>query len=396
MSLDTPTVLYIVVLAYLAFGLVHVCLLRVWRDDVHFASWTAFNFLSSAGGVAVAMRDVAPTILSPIGAGLLLGGQGMLWAGLRQFNSQPVRWVAVWLSALLLTIVLLLYPPFAQNVGGRVGLYATATAAFGAFCLLDAGIAQRSEKLMTRWLVAGAIGASVVFALARIWSSLHDAVPVASLTGNSALQPSATVISLVLVFCLNLALLLMVHERVARRLLGQAHTDALTGVLNRSGFATLSERQIGRSMHDQQPASLLLLDLDHFKRVNDQHGHPVGDRLLCALVEAARRVVRPGDLIARHGGEEFCILLPNANLGEALVVANRLRERFASVRLRSSRRTVRATVSIGVAELALPDETVEQALERADKALYQAKADGRNRVVPSDDHSMLRLEHSLR
>lgn len=394
MSLDTPTLLYIVVLAYLAFGLIHACLLRLWRDDRHFASWAAFNFLSCAGSITVALRDAAPDLLSPIAAGLLLAGQGFLWSGLRRFNAQPVRWVAVWGSALALTTVFLFYPPIGQNVGGRVGLYATATAAFGAFCLLDAWIAQRSEPLMTRWLVAGAIGLGVLFALARLWSSLHDAVPVASLAGNSALQPSATVLSLVLAFCLNLALLLMIHERMARRLLGQAHTDALTGVLNRSGFSMLSARQIGRAVHDHQPVSLLMLDLDHFKRVNDQHGHPVGDRLLCALVDAARRVVRPGDLIARHGGEEFCILLPNADLGEALIVANRLRERFASVRLRSSKRTVRATVSIGVAELSLPEEGIEQALERADKALYQAKADGRNRVVPSGETPMTRLEHS--
>lgn len=380
MSLDIGTLLYTILLAQMGFGLVHTCLLRIWPDEQHFALWSGFNFMGLLGGLAILNREIAPAFLTPFAAGCLLGAQALLWAGLRSFNDQPTHHrravLAVMAPPLLLGLT-----PLGDSLPARVSLYAIANAGFAGMALRDAYKAQCNERLVTRWLVAGALLANVLFALARLWSGLHDPIPVATLVGKNVMQPSATVTSLIVLFLTNLTLLLTVHERMMRRLQGRANSDALTHVMNRMGFAELGTRHLDRCVRSRQPATLMMLDLDHFKQVNDAHGHAVGDRLLCAFARTTRHMVRPGDLIARYGGEEFCVLLPNANLAQGADVAERLRRRFAALRLRVGGQSVQATVSIGVAELALPSEALEHGLARADNALYRAKHSGRNRVV---------------
>jgi diguanylate cyclase (GGDEF)-like protein len=125
----------------------------------------------------------------------------------------------------------------------------------------------------------------------------------------------------------------------------------------------------------------MLMDLDHFKKINDSYGHAAGDRLLCAFADCAHEVVRPTDLLARYGGEEFSMLLPDTDLVQAERIAERLRARFAGVRIEMDAERVGTTVSIGVTQIQLDRETVERALARADVALYRAKEQGRDRVL---------------
>lgn len=380
MSLDIGTLLYTILLTQLGFGLVHTCLLRIWPDEPHFALWAGFNFMGLAGGLAILNRDLVPDFLIPLAATCLLGAQALLWVGLRHFNQQPPHHRAATIAVLALPLLLSI-TPWGHELWARISAYAIANAGFVGLTLRDALQAQCNDRLVTRWLVAGAMLATLLFALGRLWSGLHDAIPVATLVGQNVMQPTATVTSLVLVFSTNLTLLLTVHERLMRRLKGRANSDALTHVLNRTGFAELGARQIKRCARNGQPATLLMFDLDHFKQINDTYGHVIGDRLLRAFTRTARHIVRPGDLLARYGGEEFCVLLPDANLAQGAEVAERLRRGFAALRLRTGGQRVQATVSIGVAELALPCESLAHALARADKALYQAKERGRNRVA---------------
>ena len=127
------------------------------------------------------------------------------------------------------------------------------------------------------------------------------------------------------------------------------------------------------------PASLIMLDIDHFKSINDTFGHPVGDLTLKAVAAAMSRVMRRGDSLARHGGEEFAVLLPQANLAEAGAIARRIQTALQEVTLPElGARTV--TMSIGVAERR-DQETAEDWMRRADQALYAAKSTGRDRIV---------------
>lgn len=161
-----------------------------------------------------------------------------------------------------------------------------------------------------------------------------------------------------------------------------ALTDPLTGLANRRAFLQALEAEISRVERHGRPASLLFLDLDHFKKVNDTHGHAVGDEVLAAFSQVLRRGSRRGDLAGRIGGEEFAVLLPATGLAPGTLVAERIRR---STEARPLGRTAPSpvTVSVGVASTeggATPGEAGDL-LRRADEALYRAKSEGRNRVV---------------
>lgn len=181
----------------------------------------------------------------------------------------------------------------------------------------------------------------------------------------------------------------------ARHLLGMLHrqshdsaelrrlatTDGLTGALNRRTFLGELEKEAGRAARYGSPLTLMMLDLDFFKRINDGYGHAVGDQALKAFADNAFASLRSSDLFGRMGGEEFVILLPETSALQVEPVAERLRERVAAIQLPTAHGVVRFTVSIGIAELAASDVDAESFLARADQAMYAAKQAGRNRVV---------------
>jgi diguanylate cyclase (GGDEF)-like protein/PAS domain S-box-containing protein len=160
-----------------------------------------------------------------------------------------------------------------------------------------------------------------------------------------------------------------------------ATTDSLTGIANRNHFFARAEGELHRAAHHRRPISALMIDIDHFKRVNDECGHAVGDIALRELARHCVRVLRAEDIIARYGGEEFVVLLPETDGPAARAVAERLREACAEVRLPSALGARRLTVSIGAASTLPGEMQIEPALARADAALYSAKAEGRDRVV---------------
>jgi len=155
-----------------------------------------------------------------------------------------------------------------------------------------------------------------------------------------------------------------------------ARRDRLTGCWNRRGFEEIVDGEIARMRRHDNTLTVLLLDIDHFKRVNDTHGHLAGDRVLAHLAELLRSSCRPSDSVTRWGGEEFLVLCPNTRLDTAIALAERLRTAVSSTEIVG---VGRITVSIGVAECLVGDEA-QQWLGRADRALYRAKEEGRNRV----------------
>ncbi len=158
-----------------------------------------------------------------------------------------------------------------------------------------------------------------------------------------------------------------------------ATTDALTGLANRTRFFAVAETEIRRASRTGKPPSLLMIDLDHFKDINDQHGHEAGDQALKAFADLVVGKVRDHDTAARLGGEEFAILLPESSLVDASRLAERLRTATEAMRL-DSLPALRLTVSIGVARVEPGETAPDAALSRADRALYKAKRSGRNRV----------------
>lgn len=178
------------------------------------------------------------------------------------------------------------------------------------------------------------------------------------------------------------------HEALAA-----AFRDPLTGAGNRVALDKTLTREIELAKRHAQELSILMLDLDHFKQINDEFGHSMGDRVLQATAACMTRCIRQTDMCFRYGGEEFLILLSNAEHAGALRIAERIRQSICSLDFAAEKAELQVTASIGCATMSL-DDTMVSLVHRADKALYQAKHAGRNRVVCDTDEFDLPAEHS--
>jgi diguanylate cyclase (GGDEF)-like protein len=161
-----------------------------------------------------------------------------------------------------------------------------------------------------------------------------------------------------------------------------SETDELTNILNRRGFAIIADRLFGQTVRYNRPLSLLLIDCDNLKLVNDKLGHKAGDALLVALVKGIQDQLRHTDILARQGGDEFLALLPETPVGGAYDAAEKIRVAVESIALAINGELVRSTVSIGVASYPADGGTLDLLLARADRNMYQAKLAGRNRIYP--------------
>jgi diguanylate cyclase (GGDEF)-like protein len=160
-----------------------------------------------------------------------------------------------------------------------------------------------------------------------------------------------------------------------------ATTDPLTGLFNRRHFHTLAQFEFFTAREKSLPLTVVMLDLDHFKNVNDLHGHAIGDQVLIQLAATLNSTIRREDLCCRYGGEEFVLLLPQLNLESGLAIANRVREAIEDIEIIIGSHIVRVTVSAGVTTIRESDSNLNELIARADQALLKAKAAGRNIVM---------------
>jgi len=177
-------------------------------------------------------------------------------------------------------------------------------------------------------------------------------------------------------------LLLLVKQIYVRAELKKlARLDSLTKLYNRRQLFKRGERLVSAAITAETTLSVCLFDIDHFKAINDQHGHHVGDQVLLQISNLARETMRSRDVLARLGGEEFVALLPDATIDEAKAIAERLREKIAEFDYSTFGMQTPVTASFGVAQLTTDTNSLDGLLQRADEAMYQAKVDGRNRVI---------------
>jgi diguanylate cyclase (GGDEF)-like protein len=247
------------------------------------------------------------------------------------------------------------------------------------------GLIQAMPVLVISMLVAGLVEARprhcmvmllptlLFYGIAGAWT-LTQAVWLASLaTCGIAIMMAA------LISAANGALR-RASLRREQQLLDACRFDSLSGAMSRAYLTELVERDMSVARRHGRPLAVAMLDIDHFKQVNDTHGHATGDRMIRALVDTCKNGLRHNDYIGRIGGEEFVCVMPETGASEALICAERMRTNFERLRLASPTGSVSATVSIGVAVMGGPDGW-DALLRDADAALYQAKNSGRNRTV---------------
>jgi diguanylate cyclase (GGDEF)-like protein len=220
--------------------------------------------------------------------------------------------------------------------------------------------------------------------LAWAYSELNEKLHLASAAQRQLMQwLSAAVIGLLLLVTLVVGGLMMALRRIHQQneaLLHQSQTDTLTGLYNRRRMYEVAEQELARIRRNGGSLGLVLIDLDHFKRINDTHGHPIGDAVLKAFAAMLVKESRGIDLAVRMGGEEFAIIMPNSDSSSTYALAERIRKATMALKLPNN---LKLTASFGASVTQKPTDTFEQLFSHTDKLLYQAKTLGRNRTEMS-------------
>ena len=326
-------------------------------------------------GLRGRIDDMASIVL----ANILLSAVFALFAeGIYQFEGRPSPRRLLWAPTVLVAVAFwALIDDFPRRtiVGGAIFSAQT--------IVILAALAQGWRNTVGRgqWFLGAGLAALLLMFLIRLGVALAGSAELSSLMASSATQASSFLLVIACLLVMATGLVVMAKERADERNRLMAFEDELTRLPNRRAVLDALDRQLAMARRGRQPLSVLMLDIDHFKRVNDTHGHLVGDEV---LREVARRVaarLRGQDVAGRFGGEEFLVILPSTLAEGARQVAESLRLGIAQAPVRTSGGDVPVTISIGVfgGEL-VPGARPDDLIQGADAMLYQAKNSGRNRV----------------
>ena len=385
--LSVPTLWTVFVINFLALGLIWAYVVRSYPSFEAARFWTGSAFVAAAGAALAMLRVVFPDTLVP----LLFAGTALVLAiclaamGIRKFFHQPVSWGDTLLVSGLAAAGLCVFTFINDSVPARMTVF-TIAQALPMLHSLKLLLSRHEGRVNPGARLAGivTIAILVIFA-ARLLGALTGTGGVVSYTHFT---PAQSVVILVLVFLsmsLNFGFLLMAMDRLRNEVADLALLDDLTGVGNRRYLLQRLGEECARSERSGQPFALLVIDLDGFKAINDTHGHAAGDACLQHFTLMAQTRLRPGDMLARTGGDEFCIVLPSSTLREGAMIARRVLEVCRADAEQCTGNDIPVAVSIGVAQWsremgAFPDRLIAA----ADHALYAAKKAGRNGFATYD------------
>ena len=341
-----------------------------------FGAWLAFLALFFLG-LREHISDLASIIL---GNAALLLAYVMWLAGTVEHYGGRVNW-RNWLLAMMLAIAALAWFSVAQDSFRiRVVIVASLCTIINAQHLVSLLRSQRTSRFgetIGVTLVSSCLVALTCVYGTRAIEALAFPQGDRSLLTQTAVQVAYTACATVCNLMLVLGFATMASDNVRARIEDEAIRDPLTGALNRRALSTVLSREISRCRRRGHALSVLMLDIDHFKHINDEFGHPVGDRVLVRLCRRLIALMRPHDVFARYGGEEFLIALPETDATAAKLAAQRILLDLAAT---DDSGLPAITVSIGVAQWDAAEESIESLIARADSALYAAKRNGRNRI----------------
>ena len=363
-------------------ALVSCVLFAVWRFNKHIPGLQMWALSYGVGLVPILgllWREHLPEVLGVlmVQAGMSLGAFLYFWGCSlytgRRLLSIP-RAIIFMVALLLLNLYFTVVQPHLQM------RFALGGVGNGIFFLLTARtLAQGGyQRVPMRYLVAAVAGAHGVFLLLR---PLLFGIGAVQANASLAAQIPHLIMLEFLIALLFMAFgtLMLANEFTTNELRQLAEIDSLTSIFNRRAFFTLLNKALHQSQRTGMGLAVLVVDLDHFKSINDTYGHQGGDEVLRHFVQTATQCLRQQDVMGRLGGEEFAIFLPGVDAKGAQVVAERLRAAVASRPAALQQGSHALTISLGLT-LCVPGDTPDTALHRADQAMYQAKERGRNRV----------------
>lgn len=389
-ALDIPTLAFVTAVVMMAVAGT-LCLVYFTREVYPgFGYWVLWQLGMVAGTLVFVGRGPDPSPLELVATNaLLLGSTALLFSGLARFHKLYTSTLPELANIGVVAVALMLQGYFSfvdSDLDARVVVYALTQAILQARCAIEPLRLSGARRSPSFWLMSLILLALVAANLHHAWRGLQPG-PIEALDDNLNIR-----LALILVVVADVlgtyCLLLLTGERLetdlhlARQDIDKlARTDTLTGLWNRRHFEDMAEVEIERARRNGAPLSLLTFDADHFKRVNDQHGHHAGDAVLREIADLVGTQIRKGDILCRWGGEEFMVLAPGADRGRAAAMAEKIQRAVAGHRFTA---IGSMTVSLGVGQIH-DGETAEDWVRRVDAALYDAKQGGRNRVVVSED-----------
>ena len=358
---------------------------------IHFAGMRTVLYWAGAGaafGLGFLVGHLFQTLDVPVPlwvaaalANALIGlGHGMVLFGVQSYLGRRPWHLLVLACVVSIIMASVALPEVRESLRLRVILNS------GWYILADVAAAvlllRTRIRLMRRFHLAAALPLLVfgLFLAARTAYALLSPALTTSFV-QDPFQMAAFLINLVFIFVMTMALAVMLFREKEVEVMSLARTDPLTGLHNRLSLDEFSRQALAGARRDGLPLSLILLDIDHFKRFNDDFGHQIGDVILQVVAERLKQVLRDSDAAFRLGGEEFVIVLPGAKAEQATQVAERVRMSLADAPTEAASSALKLTASFGVVDWCAPDETWDELLGRADQALYEAKNSGRDRVV---------------
>ncbi|MGQ0799410.1 MAG: diguanylate cyclase [Pseudomarimonas sp.] len=359
-------------------GLVHSGLPADLRPSAF--SWRVGTLLMAAGCVLLVVQAQLPALfVLPLANGLLLLGISGYWRAMRQFYGIPDRWLLL-LPTVLGVISIAWFTAVVPSLVARVVAMSVIWAGLMFACIHSMRMHTPREDSVSRRVLIAILLLVVVFMLLRavyfLFNMSADGTVIDSHHWINLITP---MVAAVLPVIGTTAFLLMCSERIRRQWEMAASTDYLTGLPNRRTLAASGERLLQMSRSEGARLAVCVIDIDHFKSINDRFGHDVGDQALRFVASRISAACSDGDMPARQGGEEFAVLLERADGEQALAAAERIRGSIAGAPFFVSGNPLTITASLGVAVFGRNDHLLDDGLRRADEALYLSKSNGRNR-----------------
>ncbi len=382
MQIDSFTVLLFALSIKLVLGGLFAVYWLKNRTSSWFIWWGAALALGSVTAALFMLRTTIENYLTlGVGNAFMLTAVACTWQGARTFEKRQAQWLPV-LAAPGFWLAICLVPGFIHNIEFRIALSSTLITSMFAMACWECWRGRR-EALSSRWPVIVILGSLALFFALRIPLMQVMPFPFGALPMQPGWLGAFNLIVFGHTFLLVVLVVAMSKERLELEQRTKAQTDPLTGALNRRAFMARGERLISRHSHEDATLSLLFLDLDHFKALNDRFGHSGGDDVLTCFVGLVNSCIRPTDFLFRMGGEEFCCLLPYTGTEQAMRVAERIRQQVEAASVIVAGMPAKATVSIGIASTDEFGYDLDVLIRQADGAVYAAKRAGRNRVEVS-------------
>jgi diguanylate cyclase (GGDEF)-like protein len=384
--LNVPTLWTAFVINFLALGLIWAYILHSYPSLKAARYWTGSALGLAAGSLIATLMLVTDSLIP-----LLVGGTTVVFAscltamGIRRFYGEPVLWWQTVALTVLTFAGLSIFIYGYDSQTARIVIFSVAQALPLAFPLKLLISKQDGQANAGARLAGGVAVVMIAICVFRALSKLFQIGTDFSFVHFNAPQSIMILALLFLSMVCNFGFLLMAMDRLRNEVADLALMDDLTGVGNRRQLLQRLTDECARSDRNGQPFALLVVDLDNFKTINDTHGHAAGDACLQHFTLMAQTRLRPGDLLARTGGDEFCIMLPASTLREGAMIARRIVDVCREDAAGCAGTEVPLSVSIGVAQWTgdigiLPDRLIAA----ADHALYVAKKEGRNRYSVYD------------